>query len=56
MSQARKAAIIELEIVGANIRFVNLIKQASGISTIPAFKPLKEHILKNSGRRKHMVP
>jgi hypothetical protein len=56
MSQARKTAIIELEMVDAIISFINPVKQASGISTIPAFKSLEEHILENTGRRKHKVP
>jgi hypothetical protein len=32
MSQARKTAIIELKMVGAIVRFINPVKQASGIS------------------------
>jgi hypothetical protein len=39
MSQARKTAIIELEMVGAIIRFINPVKQASGISTSLLLSP-----------------
>jgi len=37
MSQARKTAIIELEMVGAIIRFINPVEQASGISASMLF-------------------
>jgi hypothetical protein len=49
MSQARKTAIIELKMIGA-------IGQ-TGVWDLctPAFKYLEEHILENSGRRKHKV-